>query len=64
LAGVEVRAVDDLRLVVERALMLRRARLPAAHAIVAADVALYTRCLSRSPARALGTEKRVPGTRL
>ena len=49
LAGVELHAVDDLRRVVERTLLQRSAHLPAAHSIVGAEVARFTRWLSRRP---------------
>jgi glutamyl-tRNA reductase len=60
LAGVEVHAIDDLRLVVERTLMQRRAHLPAAHAIVSAEVARYTRWLSRRPASGFRPSLKAP----
>jgi glutamyl-tRNA reductase len=47
LAGVEVWTVDDLRPVVERTLAQRSAELPAAYSVVRAEVARFTRWLSR-----------------
>jgi glutamyl-tRNA reductase len=47
LAGVEVHTIDDLRQVVDRTLMQRSAELPAAYAILRAEVARFTRWLSR-----------------
>jgi glutamyl-tRNA reductase len=47
LAGVEVHTIDDLRQVVERSLMRRSAELPAAYSVVRAEVARFTRWLSR-----------------
>ena len=47
LTGVEVDTIDDLRPVVERTLAQRRAELPAAYTVVRAEVARYSRWLSR-----------------
>jgi glutamyl-tRNA reductase len=53
LDGVEVLTIDDLRQVVERNLMQRSAELPAAYAVVRAEVARFTRWLSCRDARRL-----------
>jgi glutamyl-tRNA reductase len=58
LAGVEVHTIDDLRRVVERNLKQRSAELPAAYAVVRAEVARFTRWLSCRDARRLSG---VPG---
>jgi glutamyl-tRNA reductase len=42
LSGVEVRTIDDLRAIVERALVHRRAKLPEAYAILGSEVARFT----------------------
>jgi glutamyl-tRNA reductase len=47
LTGVEVYTIDDLRPVVERTRTQRSAELPAAYSIVRAEVARFTRWLSR-----------------
>jgi glutamyl-tRNA reductase len=47
LAGVELHTVDGLRQVAEETLAQRSTHLPAAHAIVRAEVARFTRWLSR-----------------
>jgi glutamyl-tRNA reductase len=47
LAGVELHTVDDLRQVVERTLIQRSGELPAAYSVVRAEVARFTRWLSR-----------------
>ena len=52
LAGVEVWTIDDLRPVVERTLAQRSAELPAAYSVVRAEVARFTRWLSRREAAA------------
>jgi glutamyl-tRNA reductase len=50
LSGVEVHTIDDLRGVVERALVQRRAELPEADAILGAEVARFTDWLRRREA--------------
>jgi glutamyl-tRNA reductase len=52
LAGVEVYTIDDLRPVVAGTLAQRSAELPAAYSIVRAEVARFTRWLSRREATA------------
>jgi glutamyl-tRNA reductase len=47
LPGIEVCTIDDLRPVVERTLAQRSTELPAAYAIVRAEVTRFTRWLSR-----------------
>ena len=47
LAGVEVRTLEDLNRVVERALVQRRGELPAAQAVVRIEVARFTEWLRR-----------------
>jgi len=47
LAGVDVHTLDDLNRVVERALVQRRGELPAAQAVVRAEVARFTDWLRR-----------------
>jgi glutamyl-tRNA reductase len=56
LAGVELHAIDDLRLAVERTLTQRRTHLPAAHSIVRAEVARFSGWLSRREARSSGRD--------
>jgi len=52
LRGVELHTLDDLRPVVDRALAQRHDHLPAAHAIVRAEAARFTRWLTRRAAEA------------
>lgn len=69
LTGVEVYTIDDLRPVVERTRAQRAAELPAAYAIVRAEVARFTRWLDRrqtaAGVRSLSTEvQRAPAAAL
>jgi glutamyl-tRNA reductase len=50
LSGVEIRTIDDLRSVVERARLRRRAELPQAFAILGGEVARFTDWLRRRDA--------------
>jgi glutamyl-tRNA reductase len=52
LAGVELRTLDDLDRVVERALVRRRGELPAAQAALSVEVARFTDWLRRREATA------------
>jgi glutamyl-tRNA reductase len=51
LSGVELSTIDDLREVVEQTLTRRSAELPAAYSVLRAEVARFTRWLSRRDAR-------------
>jgi glutamyl-tRNA reductase len=53
LAGVEVRTLDDLKRVAERALAQRRGELPAAQAVLRVEVARFTGWLRRREAATL-----------
>jgi glutamyl-tRNA reductase len=52
LPGVELRTIDDLQGIVDRALLRRRAELPEAHAILGSEVARFTGWLRRREAAA------------
>ncbi len=52
LAGVEMRTLDDLEQVVERALVRRRGEAPAAQAVLRVEVARFTDWLRRREAAA------------
>jgi glutamyl-tRNA reductase len=53
LPGVEAHTIDDLRRIVDRALLQRRAQLPAAEAILNSEVARFTDWMRRRAAFAL-----------
>ena len=63
LAGVEVYTLDDLRLLVDGTLRLRRAELPAAHAVLRAEVARFTEWMRRRDRHAAASERQGRGNR-